>query len=140
MSGYTGNGASMAFATSAFDMEITSINITGMGQKEKIDVSHLGTTNWKENIMTLLNENGTIELEGNFDPDSALWQTALETAIEVITVTFPIRVPGNTTNATFVVNGSMSEFEPGEHTNDDKVSFSATVELLAKGTITAESA
>ena len=137
---YVGSGTTIDFATSGFSMEVTSINWSGIGGREKLDATPLSQeTGFGCFILTKISDPGEMAIEGNFNPDITPL-TALSDEGEVITITFPIRDPGNTNNATWVATAAMTDFETGDMTHDDKVTFSATISVLENIVITPESA
>lgn len=81
-----GTGTTITFGTSSFTAEVMSLagnDIT----REDIDVTHMGSTNYREFIPSDLADGGTIEMEINFDPDD---QPPITGAAETITITFPL--------------------------------------------------
>lgn len=137
--GFVGTGTTIAFGTSSIALSVKDISWGSLGGREKVDVSDLGSSNFKEFITTSLNDPGEITLECNYDPDVDP-TTALTTASETITVTFPIRTTGNTTNGTWVAAGAMATYDVSGINNDDASKVSVTVNVLGAPTITTESA
>lgn len=135
--GFVGTGTTITFGTSAIALSVKDISWSGIGQKEKIDVSDLSSTSWKEFIATKLNDPGSITLECNYDPDIDP-TTALTTSSETVTITWPIRAAANATNGTWVASGFMASYEPSGVNNDDGATVSVTVEVLGSITVTAE--
>jgi len=135
--GFVGTGTTVGFGTSAINLSVFDISWSGIGQREKVEVSDLSSTQWREFISTVLNNPGTITLECNYDPDIDP-TTALNTKSEAITITWPIRTTGNSTNGTWVANGFMASYEPSGVNNDDKATVSVIVEILGAITVTAE--
>ena len=137
--GYNGNGTTIAFGTSAIALSVLDISWGGIGAREKIEVSDLSSTTYREYIMTKLLDGGELTLECNYDPDIDP-ETALTTGSETITITHPIRTSGNTTAGTWACPGAMANYDMSVITNDDKPTVSVTVSVLGAITITAESA
>ncbi len=136
---YVPSGTTLVFGTSGFDSDLTSINWGSIGGRDKIDATPLAqASGYSCNLITKILDPGTIALEGNFDPDKDPLTFFLDG--EVLTITYPIRTPSNTTNGTWSANVAVSEYETGDMTHDDKVTFSMTVEVLGEITITPESA
>ncbi len=98
-----GTGSSLAFGTTPITVEYTSIEVSGMA-RESIDVSHLGTTDYKIFIPSKLRDGGEITCEGLLDPDQG------------------------DAGATLVVNGFMTSLEFGTPM-EEEMPFSLTIKI-----------
>lgn len=122
-----GTGSSLAFGTTPITVEYTSIEVSGMA-RESIDVSHLGTTDYKIFIPSKLRDGGEITCEGLLDPDQGdALLTKLGASAETITFTFPTPA-GGAAGATLVVNGFMTSLEFGTPM-EEEMPFSLTIKI-----------
>lgn len=117
--GDTGNGAtvSMTGGISSFTRDLRSISL-GSRSLGMIDVSLLSSSTYMEKIPEDLADPGSVTIEFIYDTadgDFALGGSAQTT----ITVTFPLRA-GETTAATFVGTGYVTEFELVELQNNQE--------------------
>ena len=122
-----GTGASIAFGTSNFTAEVMSINGNDIS-RPSIDSSHLGTTGARTFLPGDLVDNGSVELEINFDPDE---QPPIAGAAETITVTFPTP-PGGSTPADAEFSGFVTNWSWGVPLEDK---MTATITLKISGAI-----
>lgn len=98
----TGTGTTVAFGTSSYSVNITNLSLDGE-EVEKFDVSHFGTTGYKEKIFSSLVEPPEFTCDVFYDPDEP---APVSGAVETITITFPI--PGGMTNgATLAGTGKI---------------------------------
>lgn len=95
-------GITLVFGTSGFSAEITSITLDPQ-EVEPVDVSHMGTTGFREYIFTKLTDPGGISFDMHYDPDEDL--PTLGTA-ETITLTFATP-SGGLTGANISGTGAM---------------------------------
>lgn len=100
-----GTATTIVFATSAFSAEVMSLNGSDI-TREDIDVTHMGSTAWKEFQPSDLADGGAIEMEIHFDPDE---QPPIAGAAETITITFPVPA-GGAAGATFIFTGYVSSW------------------------------
>lgn len=98
-----GTATTIAFATSSFSAEVKSINGSDIS-REDIDVTHMGTTNYKEFQPGDLADGGSIEMEIHFDPDE---QPPILGVSESITITFPTPSGGGG-GATLIFTGYVN--------------------------------
>ena len=82
-------------------------------------------------------EMGDCEIEGHLNADYLKVGTALEEDSEVLTLTF--LGPDDAAGATFVWTGALLTFVPGSIVNDQKLTFTGTIAVFSKPTITADS-
>lgn len=102
-----GTGASIAFTTSTWTINATSISWSGIS-RAAVANSHLGTSTWQTFLKGDLTDPGSITVEGWFDGDiPPPWTGAAET----ITVTIPIPTAGGSAGATFAATGFLTDFE-----------------------------
>lgn len=129
---FVATGITIAFGTSAFQAQILGVSITGM-ERESIDTSHMGTTDWKTFMPAKLTDPGSLELKIAFDPDD---QPPITGAAETITVTWPIQdAPG--TSANWSAQGFVTEFEVTAEL-EEKMEADVTVKLSGSVTFTDE--
>jgi len=124
----TGTGTTIAFGTSSYSTEILSISGNDI-TREDIDVTHMGSTNYREFIPGDLVDGGTIEMEILLDPDD---QPPIAGAAETITITFPIP-SGSSNGATLAFTGYINAWSwtaPLEET----MSGTITIKIDGKGT------
>lgn len=123
-----GTGTTIAFGTSGFTAEILSLNGNDI-TREDIDVTHMGSTGYREFMPSDLVDGGSIELELGFDPDS---QPPITSAAETVTITFPLPA-GGTTPATFVFTGYINAWS-WTAPIDETMTATATVKVDGQGT------
>lgn len=99
----TGNTGTISLGTSVLQFAFTKIG-EYQQTRNKLEVSHLGTTGFKEFIKDDLADPGEIEVEGWFDATKDLEN--INAAAETITVTYPKEDPDNTA-ATLVGTGFL---------------------------------
>lgn len=128
------HGVTIAFSTS-FWAEITNLSWTGI-TRTPIATAHSGTTGGLTFRPSDLYNPGTLEIQGHFDHDKLLI-TPMTAAAETVTITFPLDT-GETTSATWVASGFLTEFSwEGGTVDDEAASYSATMKLTGGITITA---
>ena len=79
-----GDGTTISFGTSGFNMELTSITWTGASRGFS-DSSTLSTTTWRDKIVHSLTDPGGLDLEGAYD---GTIEPPITDAAETITITF----------------------------------------------------
>lgn len=133
-----GTGTTIAFGTSTFTAEITSIKHGGIS-RNTTETSHLGTAaatgqdiGSKTFLAGKLSDPGEITIEGHHDADLV---PPVEAAPQTITVTFPLGT-GESVASKWVFSGQMTSYEYSAPL-EDKITFSATIKAVGKITITA---
>jgi len=101
-----GTGASIAFGTSSFTANITSITPVSGAERPAIDTTHLGTTTARTFVPGDLVNWGELEVELQFDIDD---RPPIDQVAETITITFPLSALGATA-ATLAGTGFMTNF------------------------------
>lgn len=119
-----GNGASIAFGTSAYSFGWESIDL-GEEVRAMIPKSKLSTTGAMEKLASDIYDAGELRVRGQMEPTLA--KPVTKQAAETVTVTFPISVSGNTTNATFAGTGNISRVKNVTLENDTLQTFEITV-------------
>lgn len=128
------HGVAITFSSS-FMAEVTNLSWTGIS-RTVVSTSHSGTSAAMTFRPSDLYNPGTLEVQGHFDHDKALI-TPLTSAAETVTITFPLDT-GETTSATWVASGFLTEFSwEGGTVDDQAASYSATLKLTGAITITA---
>ena len=107
-------GITVAFGTSTFTAAITGISVSGM-ERGAIDVTHLGSTTFKDYIPATLSDPGQVEATFLADPDQP---APIGAAVETLTVTFPIP-SGGSTGATLVGTGFITSWDLDASGGDD---------------------
>jgi hypothetical protein len=130
-----GTGATVAFGTSGFAIEIVDIRSNPI-ERAIIDSSHLGTPAQSAGkfgnrtyIPGRMVDPGGLSFEGHHNPNV---QPPIGEVAELITVTFPL-VPGDSTAATYSGQGAMTSYQ---FTIPFEEKMMATVELKFTGPIT----
>jgi len=123
-----GTGTAIAFGTSSFTASVLSLSGSDIA-REDIDITHMGSTGYKEFMPSDLVDGGSIEMEIAFDPDE---QPPISAAAEEITITFPIAT-GNSTGATFVFNGYVSSWS-WETPMEEAMTATITIKVNGSGT------
>ncbi len=98
----TGTGTTVAFGTSSYSVNITNLSIDGE-EVEVFDVSHFGTTGYKEKIFSSLSEPPQFTCDVLYDPDEP---APVSGAVETITITFPVPA-GSSNGATLAGTGKI---------------------------------
>ena len=124
-----GTGCTVVFGTSGFTADIMSLNGSDI-TREDIDVTHMGSTGYKEFQPSDLVDGGTVEMEIGFDPDE---QPPISGAAETITITFPVP-SGGASGATFVFVGYVNSWT---WTAPMEEVMTATITIKVAGTGTA---
>lgn len=126
-----GTGSTLTFGTSAITVKITSLEWSGLGERETHDLSHMGTVGFREMVLGRLGGNGSLTVEGvHTKNDGGNWP--LQGAAEVITVTLPLQ-SGDSTAENFSASGgiiSLTITIP----NEDVITFTVVIAML--GTVT----
>lgn len=125
-----GTGITIGFGTSNFTAEIMSVNGSGI-TRPSIDTSHHGSTE-RTFIPGDLVDNGTVDVEINFDPDE---QPPIDEAPETVTITFPTALDNG---ATLVGSAFVTDWEWGGPL-EDKLTASFTLKWAGAVTWTDES-
>jgi len=100
-----GTGTTITFATSAFTAQVMSLSASDI-TREDIDVTHMGSTVYKEFQPSDLVDGGSIEMEIGFDPDAI---PPISGASETITIAFPLP-SGQITPADLAFSGYVSSW------------------------------
>jgi len=100
----TGNASTIAFGTSSFSANVTSIGGTEQ-TRDAIEDSHLGTTSQKTYIAGDLYEPGEFELEFQWDPAFTTFPPIAAVA-ETITITFQSTGGGTLAGSGFLTAAS----------------------------------
>jgi len=117
----TGTGTTIAFGTSSFSAEIMGVTASG-SSRGSYDTSHMGTTGSMSKAPLSLVDEGGVDIEFNFDPDT---QPPIAGAIEEVTITFPIPA-GGSSGATLIGDGFITDFSWGAEF-EEKMTASATL-------------
>ena len=116
-----GTGITIAFGTSGFTAELLSLGSTGV-ERGEYETTNMATTGDKTFAPMKLVEQGSLEMEWAFDPDS---QPPISGAVETITITFPLP-DGGLTSATLVGSGFVKSFTWGAAL-EEKMTASAEI-------------
>lgn len=127
-------GATLTAGTSGWTAELTGINVSGVS-RPAIDVTHLGSTTWREFVAGDLIDPGSIEIEGHLQPDDAL--DSIQDVAETWTIQFAAS-GGDGTGASWAASGFMTDFNTTGPL-EDKMTFTATIKLTGAITDTAGS-
>ncbi len=135
-----GTGSTVVF-TSGFVAEIKNMTFAGP-TRDEVAVTHFGSGDYLEFDPAARADLQSATMDINFDPE--LYDTVVgligSTTIETVTVTFPISPgSGNTTPATLVFNGYVSEL-PLTTPSVGGIEASMTIRLTSVYTFTPESA
>jgi len=101
----TGNSATIVFGTSGFTANYSRIGGSGMG-RESLDVSHLGTSDWKAFQPDDLVDGGEFSCEFQWDQSASTFPPITAVA-ETVTITYPMK-SGETTAATLSGSGFLT--------------------------------
>ena len=123
-----GTGTTIAFGTSAFSAQVLDIN-QGDQSRPPIDVTHMGSTNFREFIVGKLVDGGTVEVEILYDPDE---QPPISAVAETITITFPVPA-GLATGATYIFSGFVTNWGWAAPL-EDRMTATITIQVDGKGT------
>lgn len=119
-----GTGFTITFGTSGFSPQ--HLEITPPTQsRESFDTSHQGTTTGRTKTPGTLVDNGELQINFHFNPDTS---APIDQAAETITITFP-------SDATWAFSGFMTNYAP-EGMFEDKMVASATIVVSGDITIT----
>lgn len=117
----TGNGATLTLGTTGSVGSIQEMTLPEW-TLEKIETSHLGTTNFKTYVPGDLVEPGELTATVIFDTEVSVPTISSTTgswdAAETVTVTFPIQKSTNTTAATLVGTGFITGYSFPQMAND----------------------
>lgn len=107
-----GFGTTITFNSSLLTGQITGVGFSGMA-REALDTTVMDSTNgWMTFIPSDLRDAGELSVDIKFNPHTKLAaiKTALTSAAESITVTFPVPT-GGSSGATWVCSGFMTSFD-----------------------------
>lgn len=114
--GMTGQGTTAVLTNGAIVGCVRSLTLPELTQ-DKIDASCLDTTGFMRYISGDLTDPGEVQMEIIFDPSFDF--TGLVGATDTLTITFPIGVDTNTTNATLAGTGFVTSYSlPDLSTNN----------------------
>lgn len=116
-----GTGTTIVFGTSGFTAEILSVNGNDVSINA-IDASHMGSSGSREKIFGTLVDEGEVEFEFAFDPDS---QPPIGEAAETITITFPVP-EGGSTGAKVAGTGKITKWSWSDPL-EEKMTAQATI-------------
>lgn len=125
MSVNVGLGTTVSISGGGYAYEVTGINPPKVSRKA-IDTSHLGTVGARTFTPGKLVDPGSLELDINMNPGATV-PVSVTTLLPVV-ITFPDR-------ETWTMNGFVTEYAPGNITEDEKMS--AKITLKVSGMITA---
>ena len=120
----TGNGTTIAFATSGFSANVYSIGGTTQ-TRDSLETSHLGTSGVKEFMPDALIDGGESEIEFEWNPSFSTFPP-INAAAETISITFPL-ASGQSTNATLAGTGFLTSATSGSAVNGEIMRGSATI-------------
>ena len=121
----TGTGTTIVFGTSAFTAELLSVTSGGVS-RGSYDTTHMGTTGSMTKSPLALVDEGTVDIEFNYDPDE---QPPISGVTETVTITFPIPA-GDSAGATLVGSGFITDFSWSAEL-EEKMTASATLTWAA---------
>lgn len=110
----TPTGITAVFGTSGFSASISAVNLNGM-ERPAIDVTHLGSTTYREFIPGDLSNPGQVEMTFWFDPDA---QPPIGGAVETLTITWPLPT-GGITAATLAGTGFTTSWSADASGGDE---------------------
>jgi hypothetical protein len=114
--GMTGQGTTAVLTTNAITGCVRSLTLPELTQ-DKIDASCLDTTGFMKYIPGDLTDPGECQLEIIFDPTFDF--DAIVGVVDTLTITFAIGDPTNTTNATLIGTGFITNYSlPDLSTNN----------------------
>ncbi len=116
-----GTGTTITFGTSAFTAELLSLSGNDIS-REDIDVTHMGSTIYREFIPSALIDGGSVDMEILWDPDD---QPPIEGVAETITIEFPSPL---TTGAKLVFTGYVNSWSWGGPL-EDKMTANFTMKI-----------
>ena len=125
-----GTGVAITFST-GFLAQITSVDFSGIS-RESVDTSHMGTVGAHTHMPVDLIENGSLDIEIHFDPDTT---PPINAVAETVVVTFPLGA-GQTSAATWSFSAFMTNYKPGIPMEDIMVA-SCTLKISGDITIVA---
>jgi hypothetical protein len=116
---YEGVGSTITFGTSAQVFNIEAITVPGFS-RERIDVSHLGLTAWKTQILAKLKSvpDFTVTVQADYED---LYDTFADN--ELITITLP------DSDGSIAVWGAVAETANGDLVIDDKPTAELTISV-----------
>lgn len=121
-----GTGTTITFGTSSFTAEVLNVNGVDVS-RQPIDVTHMGSTGFREFIPTRLVDPGGAQVEILFDPNS---QPPINQPAETITVTFPVP-SGDSSGATLQFSGFVTDWDWGDPL-EDKITANLTLKADGK--------
>lgn len=128
-----GTGASIAFGTSSFTANMTSITPVSGAERASIQTTHLGTTTAHTFVPGDLVNWGECEITFQFDPDD---RPPIDDPAETITITFPLS-SGGTGAATLAGSGFMTNYG-NEVPLEELMTAEATIKWTGDLTFSAE--
>ena len=135
-------GLTVVFGTSAFIMELSSIDWSGV-ERESIETTHLGTAapgaskfGNRTFIPDDLSDPGELVLEGHFDTlqTDTVKAPPIDQAAETVTITWP-KFAGDTTAAKWAASGFVTSYGVSGGL-DEKLTQRVTVKLTGEVTVT----
>ena len=116
-------GATLTFGTTGESFQILSFDVSGFSVPER-DVTHMGTTDYREFIQGDLKTPPELTIEFLLDPDV---QPPIGSAAQTITLTFKTpagqSTPANLAGTGFVREWSLSGTNEEEHTGSMTIRF-----------------
>lgn len=136
MAADTGNGATLVLGTTGTIASVVEMTLPEW-TLEKIEDSHLGTTNFKTYIPGDLCEPGEITATVVFDSELSTYPTISSTtgswdAAETVTVTFPISNTSHTTAPKIAGTGFITGFSFPQLANNTLQTATITIALDGK--------
>ncbi len=134
-----GTGCTLAFATSLFTCDIQDISGPDMS-RETIDVTHMGSVDYKEFISSDLIDAGELKVDVSYMPGKNPFfvsGTGDRVVTEVCTLTFPLQ-GSETTAAKYVFDTVCTGFDV-KMPLEDKMTASATWKVSGEMVFTAGS-
>ncbi len=118
-----GHGLEIDFGTSGFTAQITDVT-PPESSRAAIDTSHLGTSGGKTFMPADLVDNGELEIEFHFNPDT---DPPIDQPAETITITW--LGPDDAAGATWAFSGFMTNYRPGAMVSEEKMGGTAVVKV-----------
>ncbi len=124
MANFVGTATTITFGTSAFTAELLGLSGNDIS-REDIDITHMGSTIYREFMPSNLVDGGSVDMEILWDPDD---QPPVEAVAETITITFPSALANG---ATLVFTGYVSSWSWGSPL-EDKMTANFTMKVDGK--------
>ncbi len=124
MATFVGTATTIAFGTSSFTAELLGLDGNDIS-REDIEVTHMGSTNYKEFIPSNLVDGGAVDMEILWDPDN---QPPVVGVAETITITFPSALA---VGAKLVFTGYVNSWSWGAPL-EDKMTANFTMKVDGK--------